>query len=213
MKTDSSFTLTNSGINALKIELKQDALPIELTSFTAVVITNDVHLNWKTATEVNNNRFDIERMMENNAWQNIGSLAGAGNSNSPKSYSFIDNSPLSIGKYSYRLKQVDNDGNYKYSSIVEIDFTSAPNSYSLEQNYPNPFNPSTTISYGLPNASNVSLKIYNILGEQVASLVNKVMPAGYQTVVFDASKLASGMYIYRLEAGSFVQVKKMMMLK
>jgi hypothetical protein len=91
--------------------------------------------------------------------------------------------------------------------------TEIPTEFSLSQNYPNPFNPSTTISYGLPNASNVSLKIYNILGEQVASLVNKVMPAGYHTVNFDASKLASGMYIYRLEAGSFVQVKKMMMLK
>jgi hypothetical protein len=88
-----------------------------------------------------------------------------------------------------------------------------PTEFSLSQNYPNPFNPSTTISFGLPRSSNVTLKVYNILGEEVANLVNKVMPAGYQTVVFDASKLASGMYIYRLEAGSFVQVKKMMMLK
>ena len=88
-----------------------------------------------------------------------------------------------------------------------------PTDYSLSQNYPNPFNPSTTINFGLPNASSVSLKVYNILGEEVANLVNKVMPAGYHTVVFDASKLASGLYIYRIEAGSFVQVKKMMMLK
>jgi len=94
--------------------------------------------------------------------------------------------------------------------VVIVDI---PTEFSLSQNYPNPFNPSTAINFGLPNASNVSLKIYNILGEQVASLVNKVMPAGYHTVTFDASKLASGMYIYRLEAGSFVQVKKMMMLK
>jgi hypothetical protein len=97
--------------------------------------------------------------------------------------------------------------------LVSVEKIEIPTEFSMSQNYPNPFNPSTTISYGLPNASNVSLKIYNILGEQVASLVNNVMPAGYHTVTFDASKLASGMYIYRIEAGSFVQVKKMMMLK
>ena len=115
-------------------------------------------------------------------------------------------------------KDVDNSlisttFNVTVTPLVGVDVVEIPTDFSLSQNYPNPFNPSTTINFGLPNASNVSLKIYNILGEQVASLVNKVMPAGYHTVTFDASKLASGMYIYRLEAGSFVQVKKMMMLK
>ena len=110
--------------------------------------------------------------------------------------------------------QISTTFNVTVTGLTGVDVVSEiPKEFSLSQNYPNPFNPSTTISYGLPNASNVSLKIYNILGEQVASLVNKAMPAGYHTVTFDASKLASGMYIYRIEAGSFVQVKKMMMLK
>ena len=109
--------------------------------------------------------------------------------------------------------QISTTFNVTVGPFVGVEKIEIPTEFSLSQNYPNPFNPSTTIKFGLPVASNVSLKIYNILGEQVASLVNKVMPAGYNTVTFDASKLASGMYIYRIEAGSFVQVKKMMMLK
>jgi peptidoglycan/xylan/chitin deacetylase (PgdA/CDA1 family) len=197
----------------------QPPLPIELTSFTAAIINKSIHLNWKTATEINNNRFDIERMIEDKSWQNIGSLPGAGNSNSPKTYSFIDNSPLSKGKYCYRLKQTDNDGHYKYSSIIEVEVTFAPSYYSLEQNYPNPFNPSTRIKYSIPFESNVSLIIFNSLGEAVKELTNEMQVAGTYEVNFNRSGLSSGVYFYSIEAisrdgsQSFRETKKMILMK
>jgi hypothetical protein len=197
----------------------QPPLPIELTSFTAAIINKGIHLNWKTATEINNNRFDIERMIEDKSWQNIGSLPGAGNSNSPKTYSFIDNSPLSKGKYCYRLKQTDNDGHYKYSSIIEVEVTFAPSHYSLEQNYPNPFNPSTRIKYSIPFESNVSLIIFNSLGEAVKELTNEMQVAGTYEVNFNRSGLSSGVYFYSIEAisrdgsQSFRETKKMILMK
>jgi hypothetical protein len=194
-------------------------LPVELTSFTAAVINKGVHLNWKTATEINNNSFDIERMTGNNAWKNIGSLPGAGNSNSPKAYSFIDNSPLSKGKYSYRLKQIDNDGDYKYSNTVEVGIKLVPVVYSLEQNYPNPFNPSTRIKYSIPFESNVRVTVFNALGEAVRELTNELQGAGTYEVSFNSLGISSGVYFYSIMANSrdgkqsFRETKKMLLLK
>ena len=194
-------------------------LPVELTSFAAAVINKGVHLNWKTSTEINNNRFDIERMIEGKSWQNIGSLPGAGNSNSPKVYSFIDNSPLPTGKYSYRLKQIDNDGNYKYSSIVEVEVNLVPEIYSLEQNYPNPFNPSTRIKYSIPFESNVRVTVFNALGEAVRELTNEMQGAGTYEVSFNSLGISSGVYFYSILANSsdgkqsFRETKKMLLLK
>jgi len=147
-------------------------------------------------------------------------VEGHGNSNSPKDYSFIDN-PASDGKYParsgqvfYRLKQIDNDGKFEYSKEVEVNL-STPKEFSLSQNYPNPFNPSTTIKFGLPKTSNVKLELFNILGEKIATLIDKEMEAGYHNYQFSIVnyQLTSGIYLYKLQAGSFVQTKKMMLLK
>ncbi len=199
-------------------------LPVELSSFTASIKNNFVLLNWSTKTETNNFGFEIERMSNvkgqmSNEWNNIGFMNGGGNSNSPISYVYEDKSVTS-GKYSYRLKQIDNDGQYSYSNIVEVD-VSVPDKFSLEQNYPNPFNPSTSIQYAVGNRQYVSLKVYDVLGNEVATLVNEYKTAGTYEVEFDASSLSSGVYYYQLKAGDpssssgqgFVQTRKMILMK
>jgi type IX secretion system substrate protein len=187
-----------------------DPLPVELTSFSGSVSENIVTLNWQTETEINNYGFEIERRAEESEWQKMGFVEGHGNSNSPKHYSYVDGGFLS-GKYQYRLKQIDNNGIFEYSNIIEVDLT--PSEFTLYQNYPNPFNPSTTIKYALPEAGEVKLVLFNMLGEEVAVLVNELKEAGVHDVDFNASDLGSGIYFYKLESSSFVSVKKMMLVK
>ncbi len=192
-----------------------EPLPVELISFTANVNDNNVILNWQTATEVNNYGFEIQRSTEKTTWSKIGFVEGNGTSNSPKEYSFTDRVSQS-GKYSYRLKQIDIDGSYKYSNVVEVNVGS-PEKFELGQNYPNPFNPATTIEYSIPNVGepvqNVQLIIYDVLGREVATLVNGKQEVGHYKVKFDASKLNSGVYFYTLRAGEFVSTKKMILMK
>ena len=126
-------------------------------------------------------------------------------------YSFIDEN-VSTGDYKYRLKQIDYDGSFEYSDIVDVSI-SGPTEFSLSQNYPNPFNPSTTIEYSIPESGNVKLKVYNSLGEEVETLVNKFEEAGTYKINFDASSITSGIYFYKLDIGSHSQVKKMILLK
>lgn len=190
------------------------ALPVELTSFNSAVHGKEVNLTWKTATEVNSYGFEVQKSevrSQNDEWEKVGFISGAGNSNSPREYSFTDNN-LQEGKYQYRLKMIDNDGTFEYSNIVEAEIT-APKQFMLSQNYPNPFNPVTTINYSLPIDSKVMLVVYNINGEKVAELVNEMQTAGSYNIPFSANGLASGTYIYRLQAGEFVQTKKMILLK
>jgi hypothetical protein len=144
-------------------------------------------------------------------WEKLGFVNGHGNSNSPKDYSFVDDE-VSAGKYSYRLKQIDNDGRFEYSKTIEVDMNGVKK-YELTQNYPNPFNPTTAISYVLPQAGMVRLTLYNILGQKIRTLVNEVKEAGTHTFNFDASDLNSGMYIYKIESGSFTQTRKMTLVK
>ena len=186
-------------------------LPVELTSFSATTIRNDVKLSWKTVTEVNNYGFEIERSVLNSEWYKIGFVNGNGNSNSPKDYSFVD-TKVNAGKYSYRLKQIDNDGKFEYSKTIEIDVNNE-NKFELSRNYPNPFNPVTTIQFRLPQTGLVKLTLFNILGQEVRTLVNEFMEAGMHSVNFNASELNSGIYIYKLESGSFNQTKKMTIIK
>lgn len=186
-------------------------VPVELTSFTATASGNDIQLNWSTATETNNSGFDVERKWNNSSWQSVGFVPGHGSSTEQHSYSFIDKD-LSIGAYSYRLKQVDYDGTFEYSNEIEVEITN-PTSFNLAQNYPNPFNPSTTISFSIAQATNVNLEVFNLLGEQVATLVNEVKDAGDYKIDFNASNLTSGIYFYVLEADGMKISKKMILMK
>jgi len=193
-------------------------LPVELTSFTATISNLNATLTWKTATEVNNYGFEIERRLIDskassvNSWGKIGFVKGSGTSNSPKEYSYTDASVAS-GTYAYRLKQIDNNGAFKYSQEAEVTVV-VPKVFALSQNYPNPFNPSTTITFTLAEDSRVSLKVYDIIGREVAMLVNGDMKAGeLHSVLFDASKLSSGLYFYRLDAGKNSLVRKLVLMK
>jgi hypothetical protein len=191
-------------------------IPVELSSFTAASDENSVTLNWSTATETNNSGFSIERKTTlDERWKEVGFVPGFGTTTERKSYSYTDEN-LAIGNYSYRLKQVDFDGTFEYSNSVIIEVFS-PEKYTLAQNFPNPFNPSTTIEFSIPQTSNVTIEIYNIVGERVASLVNKTLDVGYHRVNFNASNLPSGTYVYRLKAsgqnGTFTETKKMLLMK
>jgi len=187
-------------------------LPVELSSFSGKVDKDGVILKWRTETEVNNYGFDIERSIDKTNWGKIGFVAGHGNSNTPVDYSFADNSTIPAGTIYYRLKQVDVDGKFEYSSIIGLTH-SVPSKAILSQNYPNPFNPTSTIEYSIPGNSFVTLKIYDALGREVATLINGKQNAGMHSVNFNGERLASGIYFYVLTTGNSVISKKMNLLK
>ena len=190
----------------------QSPLPVELYSFSAVINKSSVNLIWHTETEVNNYGFEIQRSSKGDDWATLGFVNGYGNSNSAKDYSFEDNAVGTSGTYSYRLKQIDNDGAYDYSKTIEVNFGS-PASIELKQNYPNPFNPTTTINFTLPVDDVVSLVVYNAIGEQVRVLQNGMLEAGVHTFNFNGGDLPSGLYLYRLSTSANTQVRKMMLVK
>ncbi len=185
-------------------------LPVELVSFTAEVREGAVHLSWRTASELNNAGFEVERRAQGGSWNTLGFVRGAGTTTEGRSYSFVDN--RASGTVQYRLKQVDFDGAFEYSNLIEVN-AGLPKTFALEQNYPNPFNPTTVIAYQLPVASEVKLEVYDVLGRKVMSLVNGRQDAGAYNLTLNAANLSSGVYFYRLQAGNFVQTKKMMLVK
>jgi N-acetylneuraminic acid mutarotase len=185
-------------------------IPVELSAFSASVTNGIVTLNWQTATEINNRGFEIQRRSDG-GYQSIGFVDGNGTTTEIRSYSFVD-SRVNPGTYYYRLKQIDFDGTIAYSDEIMVDVT-PPVEFALEQNYPNPFNPSTSIQYTLSKDVRVTIKIYDILGNEVTTLVDGVKEAGYHNVDFNAANISSGIYLYAIQAGNFSQTKKMMLVK
>ena len=191
--------------------LSDEPLPVELNSFNAKVKQGDVELAWQTKTEVNNYGFEVERKSAAKSWEKISFIKGNGNSNSEKEYSFVDKNLTDGSQYTYRLKQLDNDGKFSYSDEVEVEVV--PSNYELFQNYPNPFNPTTNIKFSLPEDSKVIINIYNMLGQKVMELINSDYQAGFHQVQLNASRLASGVYVYSISAKNFSAVKKMVLMK
>lgn len=186
-------------------------IPVEFISFDGFNSENEINLQWTTATETNNKGFQIERQeIISGKWEQIGFVPGNGTTTEKSDYSFSDLNPLS-GKSLYRLKQIDYNGSFSYSNIIEVSLV--PAAYSLEQNYPNPFNPTTTIAYYTSAAGRVVLKVFDMTGKEVAGLVDKNQPAGKHSVEFNASGLASGVYIYRILTRDFSSSKKLIVLK
>lgn len=187
-------------------------IPVELISFSASTQENSVLLSWITATETNNYGFEIQRRKGNQDWQTVGLVGGKGTATEINRYSYLDQN-LEAGNYFYRLRQIDFSGKFEFSKIINISI-GLPQSFNLNQNYPNPFNPNTTISFTLPEKTKAELKIYNILGRQVAELINEVIDAGTYSLNFYAADLPSGVYIYQLSTGSGKEMaKKMIVLK
>jgi hypothetical protein len=194
------------------LAISNTPLPVELSLFTAEYIYSSVLLKWRTETEVNNYGFSVERRIDGKDWQSIIFVRGHGNSNSPKEYSYTDLDILAGGNiFQYRLKQIDNDGTYIYSELVEVEVI--VKQYELFQNYPNPFNPTTYIEFKVPVSDLITLKVFDVLGNEVSTLVNEQKAVGKYKVTFDASNLPSGTYFYTLQTGSFMGAKKMILLK
>jgi hypothetical protein len=205
----SGITLCSDIDDGLYVFQFNDPVPVELSSFTAIPKGKDVLLNWTTTTETNNLGFEIQRK-DGNWYHTIGFVEGNGTTTEIQNYSF-SNRNLQTGTYFYRLKQVDYDGSSEYSDEVMVDVS--PGEFSLDQNYPNPFNPATKIEFNLANNGLVSLKIYDMIGTEVSTLVNEYRPAGNYEVTFNASDLPSGIYLAKLSSGDFVQTIKMSLIK
>jgi hypothetical protein len=195
-----------------------EPLPVELSSFTAIVNGNSIILMWRTETEVSNYGFEVERAsfiskseIRNSNFQKIGFVQGHGNSNSPKDYTFTD-TPVEGTSFQYRLKQIDTDGKFQYSDIVTVEIAT-PVQFELKQNFPNPFNPATHITYNLPRDGFVTIKVYDIVGSEIATLVNEEKKAGSYLITFDGANLSSGIYICIMTGNGFVKSIKMLMIK
>jgi photosystem II stability/assembly factor-like uncharacterized protein len=212
---DSMNQFSAQGAGFFKLE-SQFFIPVELTSFTASVVKNNAELFWSTATELNNLGFDIERSYDNEDFEKIGFVPGFGSTAEPKDYSFIVENIVAGIQY-YRIRQIDFDGTETIYGAIEVDGP-VPVEFALHQNHPNPFNPSTTISFSLPVDSDVKINLYNMLGQVVSEIITKDFQAGTHELEFDARPLASGAYIYTIEAKgisgkNFVSTKKMLLLK
>ena len=206
----------------LTVTYLSNVLPVELTSFNGNIINNSVELKWKTATEINNKGFEIERKIPaQSEWERIGFVSGNGTSTNPAEYKFKDDlKSLTIsGNIGYRLKQVNYNGSSVYSDEINVKVDLTPKSFVLYQNYPNPFNPSTNIKYSLPFESNVNITIYNSLGERIKEFAQEVKEAGNHDIIWYANNQASGVYFYTITAkstdgkNSFNKTQKMMLVK
>ncbi|MBZ0199412.1 MAG: T9SS type A sorting domain-containing protein [Ignavibacteriaceae bacterium] len=187
------------------------AIPVELISFNASVVDDGIKIEWATATETNNAGFTLERSRDEQNFEAVTYQKGSGTSTTKNLYSYVDGS-VEYGVYFYRLKQSDFDGSFKYLNVLSVDF-GTPKQFSLSQNYPNPFNPSTTIKYTVPEKSNIKLAIYDVLGREVALLVNESKEAGNYEITFDAKNLTSGIYFYELKTNNFSKTNKMILAK
>ncbi len=205
----------NLCIKALTID--ESNVPVELTSFTAINKGAKIMLEWVTSTETNNQQFEIYRRgikdEKTGEWLLVGFRESIGTTLEPQYYSYEDDiTGMNATAIEYRLKQIDYNGTYAYSEIVSVD-NLAPSGFVLEQNYPNPFNPSTRIKYAIAGKQFVSLKVYDLLGNEIATLVNEEKPAGTYEVEFNANRLSAGVYYYTIVTENFVQTKKMILLK
>lgn len=214
--SDSMYVNVHSNVfpgGEIRHQLIPDApLPVELANFVSAVSGNEVTLSWTTLKEINNTGFDIERKLTaSNDWTRAGFVEGKGTVTGPNDYSFTET--VNSGKYNYRLKQIDVNGNFEYFNLSNEVVVGIPESYSLSQNYPNPFNPSTRINYSVKEEGNVNIVLYNIYGKEVATIFNGNRTAGFYNVRFDASGLSSGVYFYRIISGNFTDTKRMTLVK
>lgn len=191
-------------------------LPVELVSFSSAVTGRDVELSWSTSEELNNSGFDIEKSSVEGDWTKVGFVAGNGTTSEARNYKYTDKN-LATGKYKYRLKQIDYNGNFEYFNLSAEAVIGVPVKFELEQNYPNPFNPSTKINFSLPVDGDASLRVYDNSGRLAAIIMSGSIKSGYYSTDFDASGLPSGVYYYRLDFSgsgmSFTKTMKMALLK
>jgi glucuronoarabinoxylan endo-1,4-beta-xylanase len=207
--SNNSLTATLESSSVTTFVSNGSVLPVELLSFSANVSEGNIKLSWVTAAEINNEGFEIERSIDNKKFVKIGFMKGNGTTTDKQIYSYSDY--VTGGKFYYRLKQINYNGSFEYSNTIDV--SAAPEKFNLFQNYPNPFNPVTKIKYSIPQKSYISLKVYNLLGEEVADLAEGIQQPGNHTVTFDGSNLSSGIYLYQLKADNYSETKKLILLK
>ena len=206
-------TIRSTGKTDTAYKCWDNPLPVELSSFTSSIDNKNVTLNWTTSEEANNSGFDIERKsVTSENWTKISFVDGNGTTSGSTDYTYTDRN-LNSGKYNYRLKQIDFNGNFEYFNLSNEVVIGVPDKFNLSQNYPNPFNPSTTIGFDLPKDGNVKLSVFDNSGKLVSTIVNGFKSAGSYNVEFNASNLSSGVYFYKLEANGFSKVMKMSLVK
>jgi hypothetical protein len=199
------------------VSISSNVLPVEMVSFTASTSGLNAQLHWSTATEVNNYGFEIQRRSAESEsigqWLKVGFVPGVGSSSSPHQYSYADQG-LAQGRYDYRIKQIDKNGSFKYSSAAQVEVGIAPKEFTLSQSYPNPFNPSTTVEFSVARNDRAVVRVFNVLGQEVATLFDGTAEAGklYQAR-FDASRMSSGMYFVQLQSNGQSKMQKMVFLK
>ena len=205
--------LNSGGIQqAKKWALEGNIIPVELITFNASIIENGIQLNWQTASELNNIGFEVQRSLDGNNFFDIGFVKGTGTTTENNNYFFIDTKLVEENLYYYRLKQIDFDGTLSFSDVISVLYN-IPKTFSLEPNYPNPFNPTTKINWQSPVSGWQTLRVYDVLGREVATLVDEFKPAGSYEHDFDGSNLPSGIYLYRLTTRDFSQTRKMILEK
>lgn len=202
-------------VGELGIILKyyDESVPVELVSFSATIETNKVNLNWITATEVNNLGFFVERIKkEESSWETLSFIPGAGTSTNTNFYNY-ENELIQFGKYKYRLKQIDYNGQYEYSNETEVDYINKSDFY-LAQNYPNPFNPATNINFRIPEKTFVRMILYDVTGREIRKFVEKEMEEGYYSIQLNSNGISSGVYFYKMITSSgFTAVNKLTIMK
>ncbi|HMS34354.1 MAG TPA: T9SS type A sorting domain-containing protein [Ignavibacteria bacterium] len=205
-----------AGNKIIVLHANETLLPVELSAFTHTVNSNTVNLIWSTSSEINNSGFDIERtslsINSSQDWKKIGFVKGNGTASTLNNYDFTDRR-LNPGKYNYRLKQIDYNGNYEYYSLTDEVTIGAPDKYNLSQNYPNPFNPSTNIAFEISKPGLVKLTVYDLRGIEIRTLVNENKPAGRYEIKFDGSNLSSGIYFYKINSDGYTFTRKMILTK
>ncbi len=212
-KNFESFSIFGIGGSSIRDNNQlEGANPVTMESFSHNTVSNNIMLTWVTSMEENNSGFDIERKKVEGEWSKIGYIKGNGTTNNQITYKFSDKN-LATGKYQYRLKQIDYNGNFEYHALQGFVEVGVPNKFEMSQNYPNPFNPVTKIDFEIPENRHVNIKVYDMLGKEVKTLVNEIKQAGYHTLELNASNMASGTYIYRMVAGDFTKTLKMVVVK
>jgi energy-converting hydrogenase Eha subunit A len=212
------FPRTYASVNYIDyIRFTPQVVPVELTSFTGAFVGNDIQLKWATATELNNRGFEIQRSINGSNFATIAFVEGFGTTTEQKQYTFTDRNVATRVNHAYRLKQIDFNGAFEYSNVVNLGFT-LPLEFALEQNYPNPFNPTTNIVFAVPVKSNVTLDVYNLIGQKIITLAEGEVEAGKHSAQLNASTMSSGIYLFKLTAVGengvqFSSSKKMTLLK
>ena len=211
----SHLQTTSEAAKAKYDSLSREFATTRIVAFSGEPKRQSILLRWQTSEEINVNGFEIQRrLVSDTLFQTVDFIKSLNTAGLPGSFSYsYEDSLTRSGTYIFRLRQVNLNNSVKFSEEITLVFTFIPDKFALFQNYPNPFNPTTTIRYDLPSGGRVLLTVYNMLGQEVARLVDGLQATGRYEIPFTAGNLSSGIYFYKLQAGSYTETRKMVILR